>query len=105
MWIDALGAAPAGDGRPRAENVRDAAAQFEALLIAQLLKCMRGPDGDGWLGTGGDQAGATMMEVAEEHLARVLASQGGLGLANLVVEGLERPSPAVQEMVPKFDKI
>lgn len=96
MRIDALGAAPAGEARPRAENVRDAAAQFEALLIAQLLKCMRGSDG-GWLGTGGDQAGATMMEVAEEHLARVLASQGGLGLANLVVEGLERVSPAAQE--------
>jgi Rod binding domain-containing protein len=29
-----------------------------------------------------------MLEVAEEHLAQVLASQGGLGLANLIVQGL-----------------
>ncbi len=52
---------------------------------------MRESGEGGWLGTGEDQAGATMMEVAEEHLAQVLASQGGLGLANLVVEGLDRP--------------
>ncbi len=74
--------------------MRDAAAQFESLLIAQLLKDMRESGSGGWLGTGEDQAGATMMEVAEEHLSRVLASQGGLGLANLVVEGLKQPAPA-----------
>jgi Rod binding domain-containing protein len=94
MRIDAVAGAPAGEARPGAENVRDAAAQFESLLITQLLKSMREAGSGGWLGTGDDQAGATMMELAEEHLARVLASQGGLGLANLVVEGLDRAAPA-----------
>ena len=50
-------------------------------MLAQLLKSMRA-------GTSGDEAGNTMLEIAEEHLARVLAAQGCLGLANLVEESL-----------------
>jgi len=67
-------------------RLREAAAQFEALLLAQLLKAMR--EDRGWMGTGDDQASASMMELAEEHLAEVMASQGGLGLARLILEGL-----------------
>ena len=95
MKIDAISAAaidaPVGSGpRPAAGNTREAAQQFEALLLGQMLKTMRQAGEGGWLGTGDDQAGATMMEVAEERLAQMLASQGGLGLANMVVKGLER---------------
>ena len=37
------------------ENVREAAQQFESLLIAQLLKTAReSGSGGGWLGTGDD---------------------------------------------------
>ncbi|MGA2325674.1 MAG: hypothetical protein ABSH05_05245 [Bryobacteraceae bacterium] len=94
MTIDGIGAlvseAPDRDPRPAAKNIKDAATQFESLLIGQLLKSMRESGAGGWLGTGDDEAGATMMEVAETHLARALAAQGGLGLAKMVVEGLER---------------
>lgn len=90
MRIDAFAPATAPDPRPGAGNAKEAASQFEALLVGQLLKCMRESGSGGWLGTGEDQAGATMMELAEEHLSRVLAAQGGLGLANMVVEGLNR---------------
>jgi Rod binding domain-containing protein len=76
-----------------AKRIADAARQFESLLIAQLLKSMR-ESGGGWLGTGDDQAGAQAMELAEEQMARALAQQGGLGLAQLVVAGLKRESPA-----------
>jgi len=72
-------------------KIREAASQFEALLLAQMLKSVREAAGEGWLGAGGDEAGGMMLEVAQEHLAQVLAAQGGLGLANLVAEGLSRP--------------
>jgi Rod binding domain-containing protein len=81
-------AVPAADSSaPRPRNVKEAAAQFEALLISQLLKSAHA-DGESWLGTGDDQAGASMTELAEEHLAQSLAASGGLGLAKLVVRGL-----------------
>ncbi len=89
--IDAIAAAagPAGGERPKDSpaKIKEAATQFESLLIAQLLKSMRQSDG-GWLGTDQDDAGGMMLDVAEEHFAKVLASQGGLGLANLVSQGI-----------------
>ncbi len=68
-------------------TVRDAASQFEALLIGQLLKSARDSN-SGWLDDGEDQAGSTATEMAEEQLAQALARQGGLGLARMVESGL-----------------
>jgi Rod binding domain-containing protein len=66
----------------------DAARQFEALLIGQMLKSMRDSEG-GWLGTGDDEASASAMEYAQEIFAQSLSANGGLGMAKLVMRGLE----------------
>src|SRR3982750_2060387 len=77
-------------GRNDPARVRDAACQFEALLIGQLMKSVR-ESSSGWLSCGDeDQAGSTATEMAEEQFAKALASQGGLGLARMVVAGLEK---------------
>ena len=76
------------------KRVADAAQQFESLLIAQLLKSMRESGTGGWLGTGDDQAGAQAVELAEGQMAQALAQQGGLGIAHLVVNGLQHESRA-----------
>jgi Rod binding domain-containing protein len=68
-------------------RVRDAAQQFEALLVAQILRSVR-ESGGGWLG-GGDSAGDCATEFAEQHLATVLSQAGGLGLAELIAAGLK----------------
>ena len=70
------------------EKVKDAARQFEALLIGQILKSMREAEG-GWLGTGEDQASASGMDYAQEIFAQALSANGGLGLARMVSEGLQ----------------
>ncbi len=69
------------------ERVRDAAQQFEALLVAQILRSVR-ESGGGWLG-GGDSAGDCATEFAEQHLATVLSQAGGLGLTDLITAGLK----------------
>jgi flagellar protein FlgJ len=69
-------------------KVAESAKQFEALLIGQMLKSMRDSEG-GWLGTGSDDAASSAMEYAQESFAQSLAASGGLGLASLVVKGLE----------------
>lgn len=69
-------------------KVRDAACQFESLLMGQLMKSMRDSN-SGWLGDDEDQAASTATEMAEEQFAKALARQGGLGLANMVVSGLQ----------------
>ena len=74
--------------KPDPARTLEAASQFEALLIASMLKASR-EAGSSWLGTGDDQAGTSAISYAEEHLSQMLASQGGLGIARMVVAGLE----------------
>jgi flagellar protein FlgJ len=69
-------------------KVHDAAQQFEALLIGQMLRTER-ESGNGWLGSGGDSAGDCATDYAEQQFATLLARQGGLGLANLIAAGLQ----------------
>ena len=72
--------------RPPA-TVEAAARQFEALMIAQLLKEARGGE-DGWLGSGEDPGSATAAGLAEEQFAQALAQNGGLGLSQQIVASL-----------------
>ena len=79
--------ATASDGNDP-EKVRDAAQQFEALLLRQILRSER-ESGNGWLGSGGDSASDCATDYAEQQFATLLAHQGGLGLANLIAAGLQ----------------
>lgn len=72
-------------------KVKDAAKQFEALLIGQMMKSMRDSEG-GWLGTGGDDSSSSAMEYGQEIFAQAMAQNGGLGLADLVAKGLQKAS-------------
>ena len=71
------------------EKVRDAAQQFEALLIGQILRSAR-QDGSGWFSDGEDPSGEVATDYAEQQFATVLAQKGGLGLADMIAKGLER---------------
>ncbi len=70
------------------QKARDAAQQFEALLMGQILRAAR-QNGSGWLGEGEDPSGECATDYAEQQFAAVLAQQGGLGLADLVAKGLD----------------
>lgn len=69
-------------GKP--DEISKAATQFESLIIGQVLKAARQSSDKGWLGTGDDQTGDMVMEMAEQGLAEGLAAQGGLGIAKMV---------------------
>lgn len=73
------------------KSVAEVARQFEALMIAQLLKEARGDEG-GWLGGGEDSGSATAAALAEEQFAQALASNGGLGLSAQITASL-KPHP------------
>ena len=69
-------------------KIEDAARQFEALLVGQLLRSSRQTGSEGWLGAGEDQTASSVMELAEEQFAQALTAQGGLGLAGMIVSGV-----------------
>ena|SRR5579871_2726102 len=73
------------------EKVRQAASQFEALLIGQMMKSMHDSEG-GWLGTGEDNSASSAMEYAEESFAQAMSANGGLGLAGMISKGLSKAS-------------
>lgn len=64
-------------------DIHDAAQQFEALLIGEMLKASH-QESSGWLGDSEDAAGQQATALAEEHLAKALATKGGLGLAKTI---------------------
>lgn len=66
----------------------EAAKNFEALLIGQMLKSVReaGADEDG------DNASATMYDVADQQFSKLLANHGGLGLSRMIASGLQKES-------------
>ena len=70
-------------------RVRHAATDFEALLLAQLLKSAR-ESGGGLTGDDAEdnQENSTLLELGEQQFAQALASSGGLGIAKMVVTGL-----------------
>jgi Rod binding domain-containing protein len=63
------------------EKVLDAAQQFEALLLGQILRGVR---------ESGGSSSDCALEYAEQQFATVMARSGGLGLASLIVNGLEQ---------------
>ena|SRR5579862_9750492 len=72
-----------------AEKIHKAATDFEALLIAQMLKTSR-ESGGGMTGDADeeDETNSTLLELGEQQLAQVLASSGGLGIAKIVIAGI-----------------
>lgn len=76
------------------EKIKTAARQFEALMIEQMLKSARESGSGGWMGSSGADAGAPLGDMAEQSFAQVLAANGGLGLAKLIISGLSRQQPS-----------
>jgi len=76
--------------KPAKDNKRldQAATDFEGLLVSQMLRHARQAGDGGWMGTGEDKSSDTMMEMAEDSLARMMASQGCLGLASMMKQGV-----------------
>lgn len=80
-------APPAGKADDPAK-IHDAAQQFEAILLEQVLQSAHGEGG--WLGSGEDSSGSCAGGFAEQQLALSMARQGGFGLADLITKGLQR---------------
>jgi|SRR5271170_7928048 len=85
--LPAVPAAPSGQDSP--EKIRKAATDFEALLIAQMLKSAR-EAGGGVTGDADeeDETNSTVLELGEQQLAQVLSQNGGLGIAKMVIAGM-----------------
>ena len=81
------------DSRLEQKKLKDAATQFESVLIASLLEkfeSMAEVPGEGPT----DAGGGTMHGIGVQALAANLAASGGLGIAKLLMEKL---APATEQ--------
>lgn len=85
-------AAPAVSKTDSPAKIHDAAQQFEALLLGQILESAS--KGGRWLGSGEDSASGCANSFAQQQLATVMARNGGLGLAAIIEKGLAKAPEA-----------
>ena len=82
----AASSAPAGDGRPPVGSaepaLREAARQFEQLMLGQLLRDVT----DGAVGDAG--GAAPFASLLQDEYARLMA-RGGIGIADAVLRSLQ----------------
>lgn len=90
--IDLKTPVPASSTQPK--QIRDTAQQFEALLIEQMLRSARE--------SGGTESDNALLQVAEQHFAQLIATNGGLGIANLLERALQSPTPAEKRSRRRF---
>jgi Rod binding domain-containing protein len=81
-------------------KIHQAAQQFEALLISELMKTAK-DDSEGWLGTGDDETASSAMSFAQEQFSQALSERGGLGLAGLIEKGLTKSTSAKDRKTPQ----
>ena len=86
-------------------KLHDAAQQFEALMIGEMMRSVRESGSEGWLGSGGDTGDDSAMDMAEGQFARALATGGGLGLSKMIEQSMNRPQSEPQNVNAAGEKV
>jgi Rod binding domain-containing protein len=86
-------------------KLHQAAEQFEALVIGEMLRSERESRAEssgsgGWLDTGGDSGSESAMDLAEGQLSNALAAGGGLGLAKMIEKTMAQAESPSRATVP-----
>jgi len=76
--------------KTKPSKIHDAAQQFEALMIGEMLKSVREASSDGWLGSGDSDASNSALGMAEGQFATAIAHGGGIGLASMIERSLTK---------------
>lgn len=84
---DTTPAGSLGSGQGKPKNAAEAAREFEALMIGQMLRTAHESAG-GSLDDSDSSSADTMFDVAGQQFAQVLANNGGLGLATMITKSL-----------------
>jgi Rod binding domain-containing protein len=77
-----------GSVLPKPKDAKQAATQFEGLLIAQMLRTAR----EGSISDEHDSTADTMFDIAGQQFGQMLAERGGFGLAQFIAKGLADPT-------------
>lgn len=85
------------------DRLKRAAQNFEAIFVSQLLRNMRRSNTESGL-FGNGMSGDIYGSMFDEKIAEAIASKGGLGIADIIIESIKRngqPFPETQRYVQK----
>ena len=89
-------------GVQQRSKLADAAQQFEAMLLQEMLKPMRSENG-GWTGEDNkDAASDTMTNFGTEAVAKAVSKSGGLGIAKQVIRQVTAEREKVQKGTDRY---
>jgi Rod binding domain-containing protein len=100
MLMEANGPKSSGCSANDPKSVHRVAQEFESLLISQLLKSMK----QGALAEEDSGANDSVMQYAQESMARVLSQNGGIGMASVIERALTQRSSEVPDSAPSSSK-
>jgi len=83
-------------------DLKDAAHEFEAYFISNLLKVMRETVPKGALENKG---GAYFYSFYDQEIGRLASEAGGIGLAKMIHEYTERSAPSLKFSEPMADTV
>ncbi|HUA86036.1 MAG TPA: rod-binding protein [Bryobacteraceae bacterium] len=72
---------------PKPKTAEGAAKQFESLLLGEMLRSVRESTSDD--DDEDDNTKQTMLDLADQQFAKVMANNGGVGMATMIVKGLK----------------
>jgi flagellar protein FlgJ len=81
----------------KSSKIHDAAQQFEALMVGEMLKSARESGSWGLTDEESDPGQDTLSGMAESQFANALAKSGGLGLSRMVEQGVSQQAGAQKE--------
>src|SRR5437763_16745759 len=81
----------------KSSKIHDAAQQFEALLVGEMLKSAREGGSWGLTDEESDPGQDTFSGMAESQFANALAKSGGLGLSRVVEQSVSQQAGAAQK--------
>jgi len=87
LFSQAMNQAPKTAPGRDPEKLKDAAQQFEAVFIQQMFKAMRDSVPEGGLFEKGN-ADDIYAQMQDAEAAKIMAQQGGIGLADLMIKQL-----------------
>jgi peptidoglycan hydrolase FlgJ len=93
--VASLSGAASATGKP--SKIHDAAQQFEALLVGEMLKSARESGSWGLTEEDSDPGGDTLSGMAESQFANALAKSGGLGLSHMIEQSVSRQAGVQKE--------
>lgn len=89
----------------RCSKLTDAAQQFEAMMLQELLKPMRTGEDDLSGEKSDDSSFDTIASFGTESVAKAISKSGGLGIARQVIQQLSQEKPAGPAVARKENSV